>query len=344
MTSPSSCRPVSALRARMIEDMSVRGFTEKTRNDYVRNVRAFAAFIGRSPDTATAEDLRRFQLHQAQTGVQPPSINSAVAALRFFLTVTLDRPDLARRLTIVREPRRLPAVLSIEEVTLLLQAAPGPKYKAAFATAYGAGLRVSEVVALKVGDIDSERMLLRVERGKGRRSLPSRRRGTATPCCRPSCSSCCACGGGRAASSACCCRGAGCFRAATRSSRSRPDSSIAPSMPPPRPLGSKSESRRTPCGTALPPICWSRRPISASSRCCSKRRHTARQHPIEGRIYYPFHPRCGETVLIVRQYAYQGAELVVIPQPDGSVACIPCVDDVRIGGASRAPCRAAVVA
>ena len=135
MTSHPSHRPVSALRARMIEDMRVRGFTEKTRTDYVRNVRAFAAFIGRSPDTATAEDLRRFQLHQTQIGMQPPSINSAVAALRFFFTVTLDRPDLARRLTIVREPRRLPAVLSVEEVTLLLQAAPGPKYKAALATA-----------------------------------------------------------------------------------------------------------------------------------------------------------------------------------------------------------------
>jgi len=153
----------------MIEDMNVRGFSEKTRNDYIRNVRALAAFLGRSPDTATAEDLRRFQLHQAQTGVRPPSINSAVAALRFFLTVTLDRPDLARRLTVVREPRRLPAVLSVEEVTLLLQATPGPKYKAAFATAYGAGLRVSEVVALKVGDVDSERMLLRVEQAKGRK-------------------------------------------------------------------------------------------------------------------------------------------------------------------------------
>src|SRR6202007_3222516 len=158
-----------ALRPRMIEDMRVRGFSEKTRSDYIRNVRAFAVFVGRSPDTATAEDLRRFQHHQAQTGVRPPSINSAVAALRFFFTVTLDRPDLARRLTVVREPRRLAAVLSVEEVTLLLQAAPGPKYKAAFATAYGAGLRVSEVVALKVGDIDSERMLLRVEQGKGRK-------------------------------------------------------------------------------------------------------------------------------------------------------------------------------
>ena len=125
MTSHPSDRPVSALRARMIEDMRVRGFSEKTRNDYIRNVRAFAAFVGRSPDTATAQDLRRFQHHQAQTGVRPPSINSAVAALRFFFTVTLDRPDLARRLTVVREPRRLPAVLSVEEVTLLLQAAPG---------------------------------------------------------------------------------------------------------------------------------------------------------------------------------------------------------------------------
>jgi integrase/recombinase XerD len=169
MISHPSDRPISALRVRMIEDMNVRGFSEKTRNDYIRNVRAFAAFIGRSPDTATTEDLRRFQHHQAQTGVRPPSINSAVAALRFFFTVTLDRPDLARRLTVVREPRRLPAVLSVEEVTLLLQAAPGPKYKAAFATAYGAGLRVSEVVALKVGDVDSERMLVRVEQGKGRK-------------------------------------------------------------------------------------------------------------------------------------------------------------------------------
>src|SRR5947199_6354984 len=169
MISHSSQRPASALRERMIEDMSVRGFSEKTRSDYIRNVRMFAAFIRRPPDTATAEDLRRFQLHQRQSGTQPPSVNSAVSALRFFFTVTLDRPDLARRLTVIRHPRRLPAVLSIEEVALVLQAAPGPKYKAALATAYGAGLRVSEVVALRVGDVDSERMLLRVERGKGRK-------------------------------------------------------------------------------------------------------------------------------------------------------------------------------
>ena len=88
----------SALRQRMIEDMTMRGFTEKTQHDYIRYVKTFAAFLGRSPDKATAEDLRRFQLHQTQAGLQPPSINSAVAALRFFFTVTLDRPDLARRL------------------------------------------------------------------------------------------------------------------------------------------------------------------------------------------------------------------------------------------------------
>ena len=323
MTSHPSDRPVSALRTRMIEDMTVRGFNGNTRSNYIRNVRAFAAFIGRSPGTATAEDLRRFQLHQTQSGMQPPSINSAVSALRFLFTVTLDRPDLARRLTVVRQPRRLPVVLSVEEVTLLLQAAPGPKYKAAFATAYGAGLRVSEVVALKASDVDSERMLLRIERGKGRKSLPSRKRGTVTPCCRRSCSNCCAPGGEKAGAWVCCCRGGGCSRAAIRSSRSRRASSTAPSMQQPRPPGSRSECRRIRCGTASPHTFWNRTPTSGSSKCCSKQRHTARRHPIEGRIYYPFHPRCGEPVLIARQYAYRGAELVVIPQPDGWVACIP---------------------
>jgi integrase/recombinase XerD len=160
---------ISPLRRRMIEDMTVRGFGAKTRNDYVRHVRTFSAFIGRAPDTTTAEEVRRFQLHQSETGVGAPSINSAVSALRFLFTVTLERPDLARRLTVVRQPRKLPLVLSAKEVALLLEAAPGPKYQAALATAYGAGLRVAEVVALKVSDIDSTRMMLRVEQGKGRR-------------------------------------------------------------------------------------------------------------------------------------------------------------------------------
>jgi integrase/recombinase XerD len=162
-------KPISPLRQRMIEDMMVRNFVEKTRDDYIRQVKTFTAFLGRLPDTATAEDLRRFQLHQTRTGVRPPSINSSVAALRFFFTVTLDRPEMARHLTFVREPRKMPAVLSPEEVARLLEAAPGPKYKAALSAAYAAGLRVSEAVALKVSDIDSERLLLRIEQGKGRK-------------------------------------------------------------------------------------------------------------------------------------------------------------------------------
>jgi integrase/recombinase XerD len=162
-------KPISPLRRRMIEDMTVRNFVEKTRNDYIRHVWTFTAFLRRAPDTATAEDLRRFQLHQTQTGVRPPTINGSVAALRFFFTVTLDRPELGRHLTFVREPRRIPVILSLEEVGRLLEAAPGPKYKAALGAAYGAGLRVSEVVALKLADVDSQRMLLRIEQGKGRK-------------------------------------------------------------------------------------------------------------------------------------------------------------------------------
>src|SRR5258706_15768218 len=108
MTSDTSPRPVSPLRARMIEDMTVRGFNERTRGHYVRHVRAFAAFIGRSPDAATAEDLRLFQLHHTQIGMQPGSLNSAVSALRFFFTVTLAQPALARRLSAAPFPRRIP--------------------------------------------------------------------------------------------------------------------------------------------------------------------------------------------------------------------------------------------
>ena len=164
-----SDKPISPLRQRMIDDMTARRFKEKVQKDYVRHVRTFAAFLGRSPDTATKEDLRRFQLHLAQQQISPGSINAAVAALRFFFTVTLERPDLVRPLTIVNKPRKAPVVLSQEEVALLLEAAPGLKYKAALSVAYGAGLRVSEVAHLKVSDIDSQRMTLRVEQGKGQR-------------------------------------------------------------------------------------------------------------------------------------------------------------------------------
>ena len=160
---------VSPLRRRMIEDMTVRGFGEKTQIDYIRQVRNFTIFLGRSPDLAEPEDLRRYQVHQREQKVQPPTMNSAVAALRFFFTTTCDRSDMARHLRIVRQPRKLPVVLTTDEVARLIEAAPGPKYKAALAVAYGAGLRVSEVSNLRVSDIDSKRMVLRVEEGKGKK-------------------------------------------------------------------------------------------------------------------------------------------------------------------------------
>src|ERR1700680_4015553 len=157
---------ITPLRRRMIEDMSVRHFASKTQHDYIRTVMKLTRFLGRSPDTATNEDLRRFQLHLTENRAGAPIINSTVSALRFFFTVTLGRAAAARHLTFVHEPRKLPVVLSPEEVARLLEAAPGVKYKAALSVAYGAGLRVSEVVALKWSDIDSKRMTLCVEQGK----------------------------------------------------------------------------------------------------------------------------------------------------------------------------------
>ena len=145
-------KPISPLRRRMIEDMTVRGFGEKTQYDYIRHVKNFTIFLGRAPDTATPEDLRGFQLHQRQTDVQTPTMNGAVSALRFFFTTTCDQPELARHLRIVKQPQKLPVVLTTEEVARLLEAAPGPKYRTALAVAYGAGLRVSEVASLKVSD------------------------------------------------------------------------------------------------------------------------------------------------------------------------------------------------
>ena len=161
--------PISPLRRRMIEDMTVRGFGEKTQSDYIRHVKNLSTFLDHALVRATAEDLRAFQLHQRETGVGPPTMNGAVSALRFFFNVTLGRPEVLRHLTLVAQPRRLPNVLSMEEVALLLEAAKGAKYKAALGLAYGAGLRVSEVASLKVSDIDSTRMLLRIEQGKGKK-------------------------------------------------------------------------------------------------------------------------------------------------------------------------------
>jgi site-specific recombinase XerD len=162
-------RTISPLRRRMTEDMTIRGFTVGTQRGYLAAVEKFTSFLGRAPDGATAEDLRRYQLHMRSSGASATAMNTAVSALRFFFTVTLGRGDAQVGMTTVREPRKLPVVLSPEEVARLLDAASGLKYRAALSVAYGAGLRASEVVSLKLTDIDSSRRVIRVEQGKGRK-------------------------------------------------------------------------------------------------------------------------------------------------------------------------------
>src|SRR3974390_1311119 len=163
---------ISPLRQRMIGDMTARHFGEKTQMDYIRCVKNLAAFIGRPPETATAEDLRLYRLHLVESPLGASSVNSYMTALRFFFSVTLDCYELRKPLFRVEQPRKLPTVLTQEEVARLLDAAPGAKYKAALSVAYGAGLRASEVLSLKVSDVDSARMVLRVEQGKGRKDRP----------------------------------------------------------------------------------------------------------------------------------------------------------------------------
>ena len=170
-------KAISPLRRRMIEDMTIRKFAPKTQHDYVQRVKHFAAFLGRSPDTASFEDVRRYQLHLAASGAgvstQPKRLDTAV----LFQDHAWTRQDIVNHTQFIHVPRKLPVVLSPEEVARFLDAAPGLKYKVALSVAYGAGLRVSEVVALKVSDIDSKRMVIRIEQGKGHKGNEHDREG-----------------------------------------------------------------------------------------------------------------------------------------------------------------------
>ena len=160
---------ISPLRRRMIEDMTIRNMAPRTQEAYIRAVKNFTAFFGQSPDKASFEDVRRYQLHLVSSGMSACNRNRTMTALRFFFKMTLARADIADPISFAREPQKLPVVLSPDEVARLLEAAPGLKYRTALSAAYGAGLRASEVVALKVSDIDSARMVIRVEQGKGRK-------------------------------------------------------------------------------------------------------------------------------------------------------------------------------
>jgi site-specific recombinase XerD len=160
---------ISPLRQRMLDDMALRKLSEQTQRAYIRAVERFARFFGRSPELASPEDLRRFQKHLVEQGVSRTTINAIITGLRFLFEVTLDRPDALKKMSPLKVPQKLPTILSTDEVKRLLDAAPGLKAQAALSVAYGAGLRAAEVVHLKIADIDSQRMVLRIEQGKGQR-------------------------------------------------------------------------------------------------------------------------------------------------------------------------------
>jgi integrase/recombinase XerD len=162
-------KAISPLRRRLIEDMAIRRLDPKTQQQYIRHVKRFADFVGRSAEKATPEDVRRYQVWLASIGTTAGTVNAGASALRFFFKVTLKRPDLAEEVVSTREPRRLPVVLSPEEIGRLLTSATNIKHKAILSLAYATGLRSSEVVSLKLTDIDRDRMVIRVEQGKGKK-------------------------------------------------------------------------------------------------------------------------------------------------------------------------------
>jgi len=164
-----SNQSTSPLHQRMIDDMTLRKLSPKTQASYLRSVLRFARFFSRSPDLASPEDLRAFQLRLVEQGVSSTTINATITGLKFFFGVSLEHPSALKRMSPVRTPQKLPRVLSVDQVTRLLHAATNLKHRAALSVAYGAGLRASEVVHLKVADIDSERMIVRVVQGKGQR-------------------------------------------------------------------------------------------------------------------------------------------------------------------------------
>ncbi len=163
----TSNHSISPLRQRMLDDMTLRMLHAKTQAAYVRAVKNFTRFFGRSPELASAEDLRSYQLHMVEQGVSSTTLNATITGLKFFFGVTLDRPSALKKMSPVRKEQKLPQVLSVEEVTRLLKATSNLKHRAALSVAYGAGLRASEVTHLKIADIDSDRMIIRIQQGKG---------------------------------------------------------------------------------------------------------------------------------------------------------------------------------
>jgi integrase/recombinase XerD len=269
--SPST-QSTSELRQRMIEDMRMRKLSPKTQSHYIRAVRQLCGYLGRSPDTATVEDLRGYQLHLVDHGISPISLNATITGLKFFFEVTLGHDELMAKMQPVHVPYKLPVVLSREQVARLIAATRNLKHQTALSVAYGAGLRASEVIALKVGDIDSERMTLRIEQGKGRKDryamLPPvllERLRTWWRVARAQ---------GKMLD------GGWLFPGLNPIESLSTANSTAPCSPPRWRRGSTSGCRCTRFGIASPRTCWSRRSTSGSSKCCSDTRRSRPQSSI----------------------------------------------------------------
>ncbi len=300
---------LSPLRRRMIEDMTVRNLSPATQRSYISAVSKFSRYFGRSPDRLELEDVRAFQVHLVSTGISWPALNQIVCALRFFYGVTLGEALIPERIPYARQPLKLPVVLSADEVVQFLEAVSSLKSRAALTTAYAAGLRASEVAGLRIEDIDSARGVIQVRRGKGAKD----RNVMLSP------------------------QLLGILRTYWR--LARPRVYLFPGRDEDHPID--QTVLHAACRSAVKAAGLTKRVTLHTLRhsfathllengtdiriiqVCSERRHTAHEHLVEGRIYYRFHPRFGETVLISRQLEYRGVELVVVLQPDRSLACIP---------------------
>ena len=247
---------VSPLRQRLIDDMTIRHFASRTQHAYIRAIRRFSAFLGASPDQAGFEDVRRYQLFLTRPApARPPSTTPSRPCASSSRSPCTDLRSCSRSRS-CREPRKLPVVLSPDEVARLLEAAPNLKSKAALSVAYGAGLRASEVVTLKVSDIDSTRMVIRVEQGKGRKDRYVMLSPQLLALLRA---------WWKAA------RPQGWLFPGPEPGQPAHPAPAQPRLPCRRPPGRDRQARDacTPCATASPPTCSSRTSTSASSRCCS---------------------------------------------------------------------------
>jgi integrase/recombinase XerD len=248
----TEAKPMSALRRRMIDDMTLRNLSPATQRSYLHAVTKFSRHFGCPPHRLGLEDVRSFQVHLVSQGISWPALNQIVCALRFFFGVTLDRAEIPERIVYARTPRKLPSILSADEVVRFLEAVPSLKTRVALTTAYAAGLRASEAVSLQVADIDSRRMVLQVRHGKGAKDRTVMLSAALLAILRSY------------------------WRLA------RPTPWLFPGRRPDKPIdvqvlhaacrsatkGSPSGSASTRCATASPPIFWRAEPTSGSSRSC----------------------------------------------------------------------------